>query len=166
MNIGTLKQTASGTYTGRISSMKTSLTLALRAVNSPNERAPKYEIFGLSKAREWVQIGALFELESNRTGDAFLNGKIDDPSFPAPLYISAFAQQDGSYNIVWNRPNPRRNADAALARRTANTLPPLPGETAGAPAEGADSTGLGESTSHDAFGGGAYTANLDDAVPF
>ena len=34
----------------------------------------------------------------------FLTGKLDDPSMVQPLYIAAFEQQDGSYNIVWSRP--------------------------------------------------------------
>ncbi|MGF7152107.1 uncharacterized protein (DUF736 family) [Sphingomonas zeicaulis] len=164
MNIGSLKQNASGTFTGRISTMKAAITIALRAVSSPNERAPKYEIFGLSSAKSWVQIGALFELESNRTGDAFLNGKIDDPSFAAPLHISAFRQEDGSYNIVWSRPDRRRSADAALERRTADTIPPLPGEEGNDATPTGESAGLGNSTAQPAFAGGSDT--LDDDLPF
>ena len=164
MNIGSLKQNASGTYTGRISTMKAAITVALRAVDSLNEKAPKYEIFGLSSAKSWVQIGALYELESNRTGDAFLNGKIDDPSFAAPLYISAFRQEDGSYSIVWSRPDRRRSADAVLERRTADTIPPLPGEERSEAASAGENTGLGNSTAQPAFAGGSD--RLDDDLPF
>ena len=110
MNIGTITQNASGTYTGKISTLTVAIVIALRTVQSANPRAPKFEILALSAARQWVQVGALFELSSNSTGESFLNGKIEDPSLDKPLYVSAFRQEDGSYNIVWSRPTRRRDA--------------------------------------------------------
>ncbi|PMV57269.1 DUF736 domain-containing protein, partial [Pseudomonas sp. GW123-5C08] len=91
------------------------IVIALRTVQSANPRAPKFEILALSAARQWVQVGALFELSSNSTGETFLNGKIEDPSLDKPLYISAFRQEDGSYNIVWSRPTRRRDAPTDAA---------------------------------------------------
>ena len=111
MNIGTITQNASGTYTGKISTLTVAIVIALRTVQSTNPRAPKFEILALSAARQWVQVGALFELASNSTGETFLNGKIEDPSLDKPLYISAFRQEDGSYNIVWSRPTRRQVAE-------------------------------------------------------
>src|SRR3546814_1440828 len=93
------------------------MTIALREVHSANPKAPKFEVLALSASRAWVQVGALFELFSNGTGEAFLNGKIEDPSLTAPLYISAFSQEDGSYNVVWSRPTRRRE----LARSDEHT---------------------------------------------
>jgi uncharacterized protein (DUF736 family) len=149
MNIGTITQNASGTFTGRISTLTVAMTLALRTVQSVNPRAPKFEILALSAARQWVQVGALFELASNATGETFLNGKIEDPSLDKPLYISAFRQEDGSYNIVWSRPNRRRDAPADRVAAD-DGLPPLPGlEETPVPA----GDGLGESSANDAFTG-------------
>lgn len=145
MNIGNLKQNDAGTFIGRIESVATTITVALREVRSPNPKAPKFEVMALSAARTWVQVGALFELTSNATGEAFLNGKLDDPSFAQPLYVSAFRQADGSYNVVWSRPQKRRDT-SALAPKGDDALPPFPGETGqgGEPADMGD--GLGEST--------------------
>lgn len=146
MNIGSIKQNDSGTFLGRISTLAVTATIALREVRSPNPKAPKYEVLALNPAtKSWVQVGALFELVSNATGEAFLNGKLDDPSFAQPLYISAFRQADGTYNIVWQRPQKRRDT-AALTPKGDDALPPVP---AGGPGEGdADmgADGLGEST--------------------
>jgi len=150
MNIGTITQNASGTYTGKISTLTVAIVIALRTVQSANPRAPKFEILALSAARQWVQVGALFELASNSTGETFLNGKIEDPSLDKPLYISAFRQEDGSYNIVWSRPTRRREAPTDTAAAD-DALPPLPGTEAAAPFAGAD--GLGESSAEGAFGG-------------
>ena len=146
MNIGSIKQNDAGIFVGKIATLTIAMTLALREVHSSNPKAPKFEVLALSASRAWVQVGALFELFSNGTGEAFLNGKIEDPSLAAPLYISAFRQEDGSYNVVWSRPTRRRDVSQQLAAKT-DELPPFgddagdAGDTSGAPADG-----LGEST--------------------
>lgn len=146
MNIGSIKQNDNGIHVGRISTLAVAMTIALRAVNSPNPKAPRFEVHALGPNRNWVQVGALFELHSNNTGEAFLNGRIDDPSLAAPLQVSCFRQDDGSYNVVWSRPTRRRDVSQQLATKT-DELPPFgddagdAGDTSGAPADG-----LGEST--------------------
>lgn len=132
------------TFLGRVSTLAVTATIALREVRSPNPKAPKFEVLALNPAtKSWVQVGALFELVSNSTGEAFLNGKLDDPSFAQPLYVSAFRQADGSYNIVWQRPQKRRDT-AALAPKGDEGLPPVPTGASDDADTGAD--GLGEST--------------------
>ena len=158
MNIGSIKQNDAAIHVGKIATLTVAMTIALREVHSANPKAPKYEVLALSTSRAWVQVGALFELFSNGTGEAFLNGKIEDPSLAAPLYISAFRQEDGSYNIVWSRPTRRRDLAAEMTPKADDGLPPLPGadETGGAGPgmadEGAEA-GLGQSSSEHGFGG-------------
>ena len=168
MNIGSIKQNEAGIYIGRVSTLAVAMTIALREVRSVNPKAPKYEIHALNTvSRTWVQVGALFELASNATGETFLNGKIDDPSLAQPLYVSAFRQDDGSYNVVWSRPSRKRDVAAAMATRADDGLPPLPGEAeedagtgAGEPAGGRSrrgrragtDDGLGESTAPELVG--------------
>ncbi|MFZ2979997.1 MAG: DUF736 domain-containing protein [Sphingobium sp.] len=158
MNIGTISQNASGTYAGKISTLTVAMIIALRTVQSANPRAPKFEILALSAARQWVQVGALFELASNATGETFLNGKIEDPSLDKPLYISAFRQDDGSYNIVWSRPTRRRDAPTDSVGAD-DGLPPLPGSEEVPANTGAGTDGLGESSANDAFTGGDQPAS-------
>ncbi len=160
MNIGSIKQNEAGTYIGKIATLALAMTIALRPVHSTNPKAPKYEVMALSQARTWVKVGALFELfATNTTGAAFLNGKLEDPSFAAPLYISMFQQDDGSYNVVWNRPNRRRDVTAEIAAKTDDSLPPLPGEGDGEAPVQKTETGLGQSSAEHAFGGDAGDAN-------
>ena len=144
MNIGSIKQNDSGIYMGRISTLAVSMTIALKAVNSSNPKAPRFEIHALTPSRTWVQVGAFFELFSNNTGEAFLNGRIDDPSLTAPLQVSAFHQDDGSYNIVWSRPTRRKDVTAQLAAKQ-DELPPFGSDDSADTSEGA-SDGLGETT--------------------
>lgn len=171
MNIGSIKRNDRGTFTGRVSAMSFALTLALREVNSTNPKAPKFEIFALSAAKEWVQVGAFFEMFSNRDGSAFLNGKIDDPSFDKPLYVTAFQQEDESYNIVWQRRTARPDVDRAMNGKGSDEVPPLPGEEGGQEDEqdgaqadaGQPAAGLGESTSPNAFGKGRKAPKSEGA---
>ncbi|MGF7152086.1 uncharacterized protein (DUF736 family) [Sphingomonas zeicaulis] len=151
MNIGSIKRNDRGTFTGRVSAMAFSLTIALREVSSTNPNAPKFEIFALSAAKEWVQVGAFFEMFSNRDGSAFLNGKIDDPSFEKPLYVTAFQQEDESYNIVWQRRTARPDVDRAMNRKGNDEMPPLPGEEAAQDDAGERGEGLGEGTAPNDF---------------
>src|SRR3546814_9217764 len=134
-HIGSINQNEGGIVGGKIGTITIARTIALREVHSANPKAAEFGVLALSASRAWVQVGALFELFSNGTGEAFLNGKIEDPSLTAPLYISAFAQEDGSYNVVWSRPTRRRDLASEMAPKANDSLPPLPGEgnTAGAP---------------------------------
>ena len=150
MNIGSIKQNDAGIFVGKIATLTIAMTIALREVQSSNPKAPKYEVLALSASRAWVRVGALFELFSNGTGESFLNGKIEDPSLAAPLYISAFRQEDGSFNLVWSRPTRRRDLAAEVAAKTDDALPPLPGDATEAPPV---QEGLGESSAEHGFGG-------------
>lgn len=146
MNIGSIKQNDSGIYMGRISTLAVAMTIALKAVTSSNPKAPKYEIHALTPGRTWVQVGALFELFSNNTGEAFLNGRIDDPSLSSPLQVSAFRQDDDSYNVVWSRPTRRRDVTSQLAAKQ-DDVPPFGSDEGGSDDSGSDQTdGLGETT--------------------
>ncbi|ALJ16576.1 DUF736 domain-containing protein [Sphingopyxis macrogoltabida] len=151
MNIGSIKENAQGIFVGKITTLTIAMTIALRVVQSANERAPKYDILALGTSRAWVKVGALFELFANGTGEAFLNGKLEDPSLASPLYVSAFRQTDGSYNLVWSRPTTRRRDLASeVAAKSDDALPPLPGEEGGEPQV---QEGLGESSAEHGFGG-------------
>lgn len=103
MNIGTITPNQNGQLTGRIETLTIDLTIYLAAVQSNNERAPKYEIRARNAAGNPVQVGAFWEETARKSGECFLRGRIDDHTFNKPLIISAFRQRDGSFNIVWQR---------------------------------------------------------------
>ena len=144
MNIGTIRENASGQLIGSIATLAVSMTVALRPVDNPNPKAPKYDIMALSAGKAWVKVGALFELFSNSTGEAFLNGPIDDPSMAAPIQVSAFQQNDGSYNVVWSRPKRRAAAPSVDAGKDDDSVPPMAPERDDI--AGVSGDGLGKST--------------------
>ncbi|KUR74200.1 DUF736 domain-containing protein [Novosphingobium sp. Fuku2-ISO-50] len=107
MNIGTIRANDRGALTGSIATLTVAMSFALRGAASNHPNAPRYEICTRSPAGAAVQIGALWEQTSKTTGECFLQGRIDDPSMARPLAISAFRQDDGSYNVAWLRPQRR-----------------------------------------------------------
>ena len=92
----------------------------------PNPRfkggdTPKYEIFARIGTAE-TQIGSAWEKTIERgdhAGDKMLQLTLDDPSFDEPLYVSAFPNGDGTFDVAWRRQrriDPSRiRADAARA---------------------------------------------------
>lgn len=152
MNIGTLKANAEGVHIGRITTLTFSATVALRAFESTNERAPKFDLMALSAdRRSWVKIGALWEYSSNETGECFLSGQIDDPSLSAPIPVAMFQQNDGSFNVAWRRSKPKASLDG-FGSESEGALPPLtatgdePASDRSVDSAAATGDGLGEST--------------------
>jgi uncharacterized protein (DUF736 family) len=96
--------------------------LGLRPVESANDKAPAFEIMVLNVAKRWVQIGALWEMTSNSSGEVFYQGKLDDPSISEPLQIMLFGNMEEGFRVVWNRPTARReNLDGSRQnKRKAN----------------------------------------------
>jgi uncharacterized protein (DUF736 family) len=108
MNIGEFK-IVNGRLLGWIATRNMDLPrLGLRKVESSNERAPVFEILALNVGNRWVQVGALWEaFAKNTTGEAFLQGSIDDPSLPEPLPIALFGDDAEGFRVAWRRQQPR-----------------------------------------------------------
>ncbi|WP_066276847.1 DUF736 domain-containing protein, partial [Blastomonas sp. CCH1-A6] len=143
---------AEGVHIGRITTLTFSATVALRAFESTNERAPKFDLMALSAdRRSWVKIGALWEYSSNETGECFLSGQIDDPSLSAPIPVAMFQQNDGSYNVAWRRSKPKASLDG-FGSESEGALPPLtatgdePASDRSVDSAAATGDGLGDST--------------------
>ncbi|RWO24858.1 MAG: DUF736 domain-containing protein [Mesorhizobium sp.] len=90
---------------GFIGSVKT-LTLNVKAKFVPaegeSERGPDYRII----AGPSVEFGAAWKKTARETGREYLSVKLDDPSFPAPIYASLIEAEDGGeHNLIWSRRN-------------------------------------------------------------
>ena len=108
MNIGSFKSVG-GQLLGSVATATIDLArLGLRPVESTNDKAPAFEIMVLNVAKRWVQIGALWEMTSNSSGEVFYQGKLDDPSISEPLQIMLFGNMEEGFRVVWNRPTARR----------------------------------------------------------
>jgi uncharacterized protein (DUF736 family) len=100
--IGTFTQTDSGDYVGAIKTLTLNVKQAtFRQVEKENDKAPDFRIFAGQ-----TEFGAAWKKTSREDRD-YLSVKLDDPSFPAPIYASLVDSEDGS-SLIWAR---SRNAD-------------------------------------------------------
>lgn len=102
--IGSFKLVSSD-YHGEI------ITLSVQAksvrivpTNATASNAPSHRVLV-----EEAEVGAAW---TKRTNDdrSYLSVKLDDPSFVAPIFAQLFANEEGAFDLVWNRPS-RRNGD-------------------------------------------------------
>jgi len=97
--IGTFTATPKG-FTGTVKT----LSLNVKAVEfvpaeSNNDKGPDFRIF----AGATIEFGAAWKKRS-REGRDYLSVKLDDPSFPAPIYASLVeTETQGEFALIWSR---------------------------------------------------------------
>jgi uncharacterized protein (DUF736 family) len=100
--IGTFTKTEDGAFTGAIKTLSLNVRSAqFRPNEKSDDKAPDYRI--LAGATEF---GAAWK-KTSRENREYLSVKLDDPSFPAPIYASLVEGDDG-HNLIWAR---SRSAD-------------------------------------------------------
>ena len=105
--IGTFTKNENGTgFTGAVKTLtlnvKAKFVPTPRPTTRPSDKAPDFRIFsGRDRVRRRLE-----EDEPAETGRDYLSVKLDDPSFPAPIYASLVEAEDGSgQNLIWSRRN-------------------------------------------------------------
>ena len=101
-NIGSFKKSSSE-FQGEIVtlSVQTKNVRIVPEANRASDNAPSHRVY-VGRA----EIGAAWSKRSNEGRD-YLSVKLDDPSFPAPIYASLVDADEG-YSLIWSRPNARR----------------------------------------------------------
>ena len=95
--IGTFHKQADGSYAGAIKTLSLNVKAAqFRASETGNEKGPDFRIFAGQ-----TEFGAAWKKTSRENRD-YLSVKLDDPSFPAPIYASLVDADDG-YALIWSR---------------------------------------------------------------
>jgi uncharacterized protein (DUF736 family) len=100
--IGNFQMDKDGNYVGAIKTLILSVEKAeLRESEKDNDKAPDYRLF----AGE-TEIGAAWR-KTSRENRRYLSVKLDDPSFPAPIYASLVDAPEGErgsgFNLIWSR---------------------------------------------------------------
>lgn len=94
--IGSFTASADG-YTGSIKTLTLNVKTAVLRPNEKNdEKAPDYRIFAGQ-----TEFGAAWK-KTSREDRAYLSVKLDDPSFPAPIYAS-LVEVEGGHSLIWSR---------------------------------------------------------------
>ncbi len=88
---------ADGAYSGAIKTLALNVRDAqLRPNDKTDDKAPDYRMFSGN-----MEFGAAWKKTSQANRD-YLSVKLDDPSFPAPIYAS-LVETDGGFSLIWSR---------------------------------------------------------------
>ena len=98
--IGTFTKSEDGSLSGSIKTLSLNVkTAQFRPVEKDNDKAPDYRIFAGS-----TEFGAAWKKTARDSDREYLSVKLDDPSFPAPIYASLVkGEGDDSFNLIWSR---------------------------------------------------------------
>lgn len=96
--IGTFTQAGNGNFTGTIKTLTLNAKATLRPIDIEGDKAPNYRL-----AVGTVECGAGWK-KTSREGRDYISVKIDDPTFPAPIYAT-LSETDtaGEYALIWSR---------------------------------------------------------------
>jgi uncharacterized protein (DUF736 family) len=95
--IGTFTKSGDG-FMGSVKTLTLNVKATIRSAEKSNDKAPDYRIFAGQ-----TEFGAAWKKTSNE-GREYLSVKLDDPSFPAPIYASLVAVEEGdSFSLIWSR---------------------------------------------------------------
>lgn len=100
--IGTFKRTDKG-FDGTIKTLTLNVKAQLQQQAPDTDKAPNYRVFAAGS----VELGAGWNKQS-QSGTDYVAVKLDDPSFPAPVFAN-LVEQDGNWVLIWSRPTPRRD---------------------------------------------------------
>src|SRR3546814_8060315 len=97
--IGTFTSPENG-FTGSIRTLALNVKARIARVENPSDKGPQFRVYAGS-----VELGAAWQKTSEQGRD-YLSVKLDDPSFPAPIYatLTEVEGEDG-LQLIWSRPN-------------------------------------------------------------
>jgi uncharacterized protein (DUF736 family) len=97
--IGTFISTGTG-FSGTIKTLNLNVKAKLVPAERTSEKGPDFRV--LAGATEF---GAAWKKTSERDRD-YLSVKLDDPSFPAPIYATLIeVEGEEGLQLIWSRPN-------------------------------------------------------------
>jgi uncharacterized protein (DUF736 family) len=98
--IGTFISTENG-FSGSIRTLALNVKARIARVENPSDRGPHFRIFAGN-----VEFGAAWQKRSEQSDRDYLSVKLDDPSFPAPIFatLSEVEGEEG-FQLIWSRPN-------------------------------------------------------------
>ncbi|HVJ01865.1 MAG TPA: DUF736 domain-containing protein [Sphingomonas sp.] len=96
--IGSFTRDENGVYTGEIRTLALRVKATIRPCERDNDKAPDHRV-----QAGGVAFGAGWTRATRETGTEYLSVKLDDPSFPAPIYANLTQGDDGVHNLIWSR---------------------------------------------------------------
>jgi uncharacterized protein (DUF736 family) len=95
--IGTFTRSDDGSFIGAIRTLRLNAKVRFVPTDKDNDKAPDLRAYAGA-----IEIGAAWKRTARETGREFFSVKLDDPSFPAPIFAN-LVEIDGGYALVWSR---------------------------------------------------------------
>jgi len=96
--IGTFTKTGDN-FSGTVKTLTISTKITIKAAEKTSGKAPDYRIL----ANQAAEIGAAWR-NTTAEGRDYISVKLDDPSFPAPIYATLVeGEAAGRYSLIWSR---------------------------------------------------------------
>jgi len=96
--IGTFTANSKGEIAGVIKTLTLNTKASFRSVEKESDKAPDFRISTAD-----MDIGAAWK-KTSREGRDYISVKLDDPSFPAPIYATLVETETaGEYTLIWSR---------------------------------------------------------------
>ena len=97
--IGTFTKAENG-FTGMAKTLVLNVKARISRAEKENDKAPDYRIFSGT-----TEFGAAWK-KTSANGREYLSVKLDDPSFPAPIYASLVeVEGEEGLSLIWSRRN-------------------------------------------------------------
>lgn len=93
--IGQFTKTRDG-YSGEIRTLAFIIPVVLLPADKRTDKSPDYRIMCRN-----VEVGAAWEKTADN-GNEYVSLKLDDPSFPAPLFVNLVKTETG-FEAIWSR---------------------------------------------------------------
>ncbi len=95
--IGTFTPSETG-FAGSIRTLTLNIKARIVRVENPSDKGPQFHVYAGS-----VEFGAAWQKTSGEGRD-YLSVKLDDPSFPAPIYAT-LSEGEGKddFQLIWSR---------------------------------------------------------------
>jgi uncharacterized protein (DUF736 family) len=96
--IGTFTASENG-FNGSIRTLALNVKARIARVENSSDKGPQFRIYVGN-----VELGAAWQKQSDQTDRDYLSVKLDDPSFPAPIYATlAEVEGEDGYQLIWSR---------------------------------------------------------------
>ena len=102
--IGTFTKSGDG-FTGSVATLTLDANVQVRPAEKTSDKAPDFRLFAGR-----AEIGAAWKKTSNEKRD-YLSVRLDDPSLPSPILANLCEMENGEFDLIWSRPNRRRNGE-------------------------------------------------------
>lgn len=95
--IGTFTRTENG-FSGAVKTLNLNVkSVKFVPAEGENENGPDFRVLAGS-----TEFGAAWKKKSDK-GNTYLSVKLDDPSFPAPIYASLVETETEELALIWSR---------------------------------------------------------------